>query len=118
MKIYIFYILLALLIILVIFYNCSESDKGIESFNSGKKKVLYYADWCGYCKQFMPEWDKFCNQRLTNITTEKINCAQNQEMCQNSDILGFPTIILYNGNNKSVYHGERTVKGLNNFTKN
>ena len=57
------------------------SDK--DAFNlsnlmkSGDWMVLYYAEWCGYCKTMKPEW-KNVVEKLNNpqINTKNINTAE------------------------------------------
>lgn len=86
---------------------------------SPKKKItLYYANWCGHCKQFEPTWDEFINISKTkypNLTTEKIECSKN-EKCSN--ISAFPTVILETDGITKQFNGSRTVQGLSDFVEN
>ena len=72
--------------------------------------VLYHAEWCGHCKNFLPTWREFVKQH-PEIKTEDIECSNNK--CEN--IEGFPTVILFKDNQQIQYNGERTIDGLYNF---
>lgn len=65
--------------------------------------ILYHADWCGACKQFLPTWKKF-KELCDNIKDEvkkkydtKISCkeyedTQNKEKIESEGIQFFPTL--------------------------
>lgn len=91
-----------------------------EVVNGNYKIVLYFTNWCGYSKMFLPEWDKFAeyvNSNNNYITIEKIDCEKNQNMC--SKVNGFPTVILYDpkGNQYNMDKFPRTKQGLIDFVK-
>lgn len=100
-----------------------ESLSGLnqENFDSAKHKIaLYYTNWCGYSKMFLPEWEKFEEYVANNnnyISIEKIDCEKNQGMC--SKVNGFPTVILYDANGKQhiMEKYPRTKQGLIDFVK-
>lgn len=85
--------------------------------------VLYHADWCGFCKIFMPEWNKFQNEvkslsdngvTFTAKSIEESSLDKGEMPKINGhEIRGFPTVkttirvdddiqeIEYNGSRKS-----------------
>ena len=36
----------------------SENGADVLKSNNENKMVLYYAHWCGFCKEFLPKWDQ------------------------------------------------------------
>src|SRR5437868_6348122 len=55
------------------------------------KLVLYYADWCGWSKKFLPIWEQLnsnCASLFPNLIMEKIECTDNKNICEN--IPGYP----------------------------
>lgn len=105
----------------VVFGKENFSNPSSECTNAGKHKiVLYYTNWCGYSKMFLPEWEKFeeyVNSNNNYIAIEKIDCEKNQGMC--SKVNGFPTVIMYgpNGNQYNMEKFPRTKQGLIDFVK-
>ena len=109
-------ILEIVIIIVLIFLITRCNTNVIEQENySNDNIVLYYADWCGHCKQFMPEWENAANQLGSKIRFTKINCVNDKKRCENESIKGFPTVILYRNGKKMEFNGERTVDGLKKF---
>jgi thiol-disulfide isomerase/thioredoxin len=97
-------IIFTLLIILFLFYFITEK------FNNDEKiLILYYADWCGYCKKFIPLWNEIKNnENLKNINFIDVNMSDNNKIIINKnlettlenkikevEINGFPTIKLF-----------------------
>jgi protein disulfide-isomerase A6 len=56
--------------------------------------VLFYAPWCGYCKQFGTIWnDLFTNYNLFNgIQLIKVDCDEFTDLAKRHSISGYPTI--------------------------
>ena len=72
-----------------------------QDVSGGDKLVLFYADWCGYCKRLKPDWDKASNQvdgKMMKINIGDKNNKQQQEIGKKYNIDGYPTILhLTNG---------------------
>ena len=73
--------------------------------------ILFFTDWCPYCKSAMPEWDKFTDyinelNSVNNfkITLNKIDCDKYEKLANKYQIEAYPTIkLLYKG---KVYNYE------------
>jgi len=77
---------------------------------------LYYANWCGWSKKFLPVWDQLKAFKKLNIPMEKIDCEKNKEQC--NGIPGFPYVVLETRNKRIEYKGNRTARDIENFVKN
>lgn len=103
--------------------NCGNDcsvKKYSKKYLDRRKIKLHYSPHCGYCTEFLPEWEKFNNYVLDNnldIHVEKINCDKNMNLCQG--IQGFPTVLLYkrNGDIIKMENYPRTREGLLDFIK-
>ena len=130
---YITKIVLIVLITIVLFYafyrylfNRTPPKKDIgtksETPTAAEKLVLYHASWCGHCKTFMPEWDKFAKhaqQHLKHIDVIKIQCDSNKDTCKLNFIKGFPTVALHKKNGEIVvFQDDRTMEKLLKFVNN
>lgn len=89
------------------------------------KIKFFYADWCGYCRMFKPDWNKFKeyiknnnlvdnNNSSVSIKVEEYNDNNKMEMSKEK-VRGFPTIIIYNDNNRIVYDDKRDFETLLKF---
>jgi thiol-disulfide isomerase/thioredoxin len=79
--------------------------------------ILFYADWCGHCKTFMPTWGEF----KTKINTKKYNIveieSQNPFTNRIQGLQGYPSLY-YIINDKAIeYNGGRDVQSLEMFLK-
>jgi hypothetical protein len=121
-KIYIVLILLLILGYLLCsnyFKNNQQVQQIVqnENFASTKKKPvlkLYYTNWCGWSKKFLPVWQQL--EGNLPIQMEKIDCEKNPEKCQG--VAGFPFIVLERENNRLNYNGNRTVNDIKRFVQN
>jgi len=74
--------------------------------------VLYYADWCGHCQNFKPEYNKFADTAQF-LTEGGVNYDQHQEFVDRLKLGGFPTVRMYHcGKYVGDYDGPRTSKDL------
>lgn len=97
------------------------------------ESTLYYADWCGHCKHFVPEWDNFAsninkkNGKLDNNITIKTGKYEekvsNKPVPDTIEIKGYPTVVMKvridNGEPfEYEYIGKRTEEALIDHIRN
>lgn len=99
--------------------NPEQSDK--------KAFVLFYAPWCGYCKKFMPAWDRFWEQHKdrTDVVITKINADEFQDMAKKAGVESYPTLLYFSKGlanidvnqvfDRAGDNGEEDVRKLNEF---
>ena len=99
-------------------------SKRSEMFTDGNVKEinLYYALWCGYSREFLPEWQKFekySKEHLPNLVVTKVRCEDgNEAICNQKNIQGYPTVtITLKDGTKKTFNGERTSESLIKFIK-
>lgn len=131
------YIALAfLIIVLAIYYIVTtrlQNKKTAERFSEERKMEeyptvdktraatlsLYYTEWCGWSKKFLPEWEafeKYASDNKLNLTLEKINCEKEGGKC--TGIPHFPCVIITRANGEKGMMEDkfpRTTEGLINF---
>ena len=81
--------------------------------------ILFYADWCGHCKNFMPTWESLTKTLPSNkINMIKISCVEKEKQCNTiDDIKGYPTIIYVDiqSKKKIIFSGQRTADSIIEF---
>lgn len=82
--------------------------------NKEKMKVmLFYTNWCGYSKQFMPIWDSLLKDFESNSNVELIAIdADNDKSGDQYGVQGYPTIVLVKNNQSVHYNGMRDVDSI------
>jgi thiol-disulfide isomerase/thioredoxin len=93
-----------------------------ENFAEVKEPVKVYnfnTEWCGYSLRFQPEWNKFMtrvntNKEVGNAIAYDVKCDKedNEKICAEYQIEGFPTVIFEKGNDRKVYQGSRSAEAL------
>lgn len=82
---------------------------------------LYYTNWCGYSRIFLPEWKKFedfvKSKNIDKLIVEKIDCEKYPEKCNRVE--GYPTIMIHDkkGNSETMQKQPRTFHGILSFVK-
>ena len=113
-------IVLAIIIGGYLLYNWWSHKCNLEMFSGGSKLYFFFADWCGYCKKFKPEWEKLKTMSNMGVTLEEVDCSDNKNtpaLAKQYNVRGFPTLILVNGSKHTTYNGERTASSIVNFIK-
>lgn len=78
-------------------------DKASPRFKKGAQKVLFIkADWCGHCRTYLPEFEKF-SIKYPNVQFLVLETEDNKRLVSRwkniahpvFHIEGFPTVVLY-----------------------
>ena len=101
--------------------STTSQANNVGNNSSGNQILFVYADWCGHCQAFKPEWNKFekiCKEG--GNTCKAINGDENQELAKKYNIEGYPTILKCDkdGNKIEEYGGPRSAQGLADFLGN
>ena len=107
--------------------DATALDELAKCMRNGQVCVLFYADWCGHCQRFKPEWSR-CKEmhhqqqnnpyKLADIESAALDALKGKmsDMPSLVDVSGFPTISMYdNGKKTADYNGERTADALMAF---
>lgn len=76
--------------------------------------VVFYAPWCGYCKQVLPIWDQL-EKTIKHSNIVKIDCVARPDICKKFDIQGYPTIKYFKNNEIIEYRGPRKLESFVEF---
>jgi len=96
----------------------SSTTDSPETFVSGANHiVLIFADWCGHCQKFKPEWMKFKTMArgIPMIRTSELDVdnKNNDGMIKSLGVNSFPTIIKIRADgSKERYSGDRSSVDL------
>lgn len=123
-------IIILVFFIYKVFYTSksdSTSEDESENFQGTNSPVdddivkvyNFNTSWCGWSVKFQPEWNKFSeeikkNPDLNNIKAFDIKCdkPENEAVCKEFDVEGFPTVIIESDGRRGVYKGPRESKDL------
>jgi protein disulfide-isomerase-like protein len=120
-------LLVAILLGYYYVYSRNQEQEGFQSVNLTPDDneviiVLFYTDWCGYCKKFKPEWEKASaemnNSTINNnkVRFEKVDCDANESLAKEYQVNGYPTVkVLRNGQEAEDFEGERSLSGIRSY---
>ena len=108
------YLMLGLLALTLTFLVFTCMCKQVKEKMTDEHLVFFYADWCGYCKQFKPEVQKY-----KGIPIEYVDCTQPSEnekaLMREHSVSGFPALF-YKSDSKTVtFNKPRTTQGIQEF---
>lgn len=96
-----------------------EPIRSQEPEHSKAEIVLFYALWCGYSKDFLATWKEFveiAKRDFPELKLTEIRCeGDNENFCNQVGVKGFPTIVLYSGDNQYMFTKQRTIENLVEF---
>lgn len=103
--------IITVLVVLYLYPELFTNRKTLENYQSGTMTqddlnppegeiyvVMFYANWCGYCKRLKPIFTDVMNQVNStdnsphNITMKMVDCVANEDLCQAHAIEGYPTL--------------------------
>ena len=70
--------------------------------------ILFYAPWCGHCREFHPEFEKLAKSTKGLFKLGAVNCENDRELAERYKIEGFPTVLFFGDdkNKAEEYEGE------------
>ena len=81
----------------------------------------FYTEWCPYCKESRPIWNKFKDKMKNKYVKDKrinfieVDCEKNKNLAEKYDIKGYPTIKMINGNKVIEYDAKTNIDTLHQF---
>lgn len=103
-------------------FECSTDKPNNKSNKSTKSKIiLMWADWCGHCIKFKPEFDKCRREIVEGNLNDKVEVLDFNEKDYPKKLAeyggqGFPTVIFEDSEgNFDSYEGPRTSDALISF---
>eukprot|EP00123_Amoebidium_parasiticum_P010799 comp20331_c0_seq1/m.25594 comp20331_c0_seq1/g.25594 ORF comp20331_c0_seq1/g.25594 comp20331_c0_seq1/m.25594 type:complete len:552 (-) comp20331_c0_seq1:375-2030(-) len=100
-------------------YAVAMHEESFEADISVKQAmlVMFYAPWCGHCKNLKPHYEEAAEVLATkhdiNDVMGMVDCTENRDLCQKYEIKGYPTMLLFKGGAKEEkYANARTTDAL------
>lgn len=58
--------------------------------------AMFYVDWCGYCRRYMPTFGEFAKEYADKYTFAIIDCdkPENKAFYKEMGVMGFPTLFI------------------------
>ena len=76
-------------------------EKGVIAYEEAEKLdkpmvVLFYVDWCTYCRRFMPIFGEFATKYQDKYSFVTINCDKlmYENMVKDFNIMGYPSVFV------------------------
>lgn len=89
----------------------SNFDKFVKS--PGIKMVMFYASWCGHCKNFKPEFEKAAKKIGMQVSFGAVDGDSEKSLLARYSVQGFPTIKVFSqGGKVEDYNGQRTAAAV------
>jgi protein disulfide-isomerase A1 len=70
------------------------TSSNFDSEVNGEKLALveFFAPWCGHCKSLAPHYEEAATElkNKEGIKLAKVDCTENQELCQEHGVKGYP----------------------------
>ncbi|EPY27824.1 protein disulfide-isomerase A6 [Strigomonas culicis] len=83
--------------------------------------ILFYAPWCGHCKNFHADYEKFAHAVKGSVRVGALNADTHSALGQQYGVKGFPTIKYWKVGKKGEpqeYAYQRTAAALQSFVTN
>ena len=92
-----------------------------EPVKRGGYLVMFFAPWCGYCKNLAPVWEELTQNfdGFNGVQITKVNADEDGELAKLHDVRGFPTIkycpLGVENPTGVVYQGDRSIESIVQF---
>ncbi|KAK4255082.1 hypothetical protein QN277_008127 [Acacia crassicarpa] len=80
--------------------------------------VEFYAPWCGHCQALAPEYAAAATElKGENVLLAKVDATEENELAQEYDIQGFPTVYFFVDGVHKPYNGPRSKDAIVTWIK-
>ncbi|GIY91012.1 protein disulfide-isomerase TMX3 [Caerostris darwini] len=94
------------------------SDRFLDVRSNGVWLVMFYAPWCGHCKNLEPIWNQVAQSLVdTEIRVGRIDCTRFTSVAHEFSVSGFPTILFIKGHKTVEYRGDRERSDIVDFAR-
>ncbi|GBM39110.1 Protein disulfide-isomerase TMX3 [Araneus ventricosus] len=94
------------------------SDRFLDVRSNGIWLVMFYAPWCGHCKNLEPIWNQVAQSLVdTDIRVGRIDCTRFTSVATEFSVSGFPTILFVKGHKTVEYRGDRERNDIVEFAR-
>ncbi len=92
----------------------SVSKFTVKGFEGKRGLVVFYAPWCGHCKNMVTDFKSIAGKANANKKYyAAVNCEQQKELAEKVGVKSFPTIkIVDEKGNMSDYNGGRSAEEM------
>jgi thiol-disulfide isomerase/thioredoxin len=121
----IFGVLLLLIAILVKPSNenfaVNDKQPSHQQPKSTLKCIMFFTEWCGYCKKAKPEWERLRVEMDGKVVADKrivitgVDCDKDEATAKRYGINAFPTFKFEIDGQVLDYSGENTFDGFKRF---
>ncbi|CAL8087040.1 unnamed protein product [Calicophoron daubneyi] len=83
--------------------------------------VMFYAPWCGHCKQLKPSFEEAADKiSRPSIKFARLDCTTQKKTCSEMGVTGYPTVKLFKGGAyQKEFDGQRNTESIIQYmTKN
>lgn len=74
--------------------------------------IKFYAPWCAHCQAMAPAWVGLAREMQGKLRIGEVNCDEEKRLCRDVRLRGYPTILFFQGGEKSEYDGLRGLGDL------
>ncbi|KAJ4978328.1 hypothetical protein NE237_009108 [Protea cynaroides] len=79
--------------------------------------VEFYAPWCGHCQALAPEYAEAATELKGVAALAKVDATEANELAQQYDVQGFPTVYFFIDGVHKPYPGQRTKDAIVTWIK-
>jgi DnaJ family protein C protein 10 len=84
-----------------------EQQVLLNNNNDNKPWMIdFFAPWCGHCQVFSPTFESLASKFEGLVNFGKVDCQNNQYLCQIAGVRAYPTIRFYKSNSANWQAGE------------